>query len=118
MAVPRAGGDPREISPLTCRWFRSDASGEQIVAFASSLVPRPSSFARNAVVLIDPREGVARLLCAARSAEPRPGFSPDGRTVAYADRDEHGYLQLFLAHLDEANGPGALPLVDLEPGVA
>jgi WD40-like Beta Propeller Repeat len=118
MAVPRRGGSPREISPLRCRWARSDASGERIIALASSLTPHPSSLNRNAIVLIDPHSGGVQPLCSCRSGEPRPCFSPDGQAVVYADEDEHGHSQLFLAFLDDTNRAGASPVVDLEPGGA
>jgi hypothetical protein len=38
--------------------------------------------------------------------------------VVYADEDEHGHSQLFLAFLDDTNRAGASPVVDLEPGGA
>src|SRR5438309_1344703 len=90
MAVPRQGGSPREISPLPCRWVRSNGTGDRLVALAA-----------DRIVLIDPRSGGVRPLCSGCSAWVRPCFSPDGRWVVYADRDAQGYSQLFLAFLDE-----------------
>lgn len=90
MTVPRQGGSPRVISSLPCRWARSNGAGDRIVALASG-----------AIVLIDPRSREARPLCSSRSAEGRPCFSPDGRSVIFSDDDERGYTQLFIAFLDQ-----------------
>jgi hypothetical protein len=90
LTVPRQGGVPREISPLSCRWVRSNGAGDRVVALAS-----------DTIVLIDPRSGDARPLCSGRGAEARPCFSPDGGSVIFSDRDARGYFQLFIAYLDE-----------------
>jgi Tol biopolymer transport system component len=92
--VPRQGGRERILWTQPCTWARSDARGERIVAVTAA-------DGSGVIVLLDALSGEATPLCTGCSGEVQPTFSPDGRALVYADRDEEGHFQLFMVRADE-----------------
>jgi hypothetical protein len=50
-------------------------------------------------VLLDLPSGATIPVCSGLTGWARPTFSPNGRSILYADPDEHGHSQLYLAPL-------------------
>jgi dipeptidyl aminopeptidase/acylaminoacyl peptidase len=106
MAAPRQGGRLRTIAEAPCLWARSNPVGDRIVAvLASPDIPTCAggdlSLPVHQLTLLDPHNGQALALCSGRTGWVQPAFSPDGRSILYADRDERGHFHLYLVLLDQ-----------------
>jgi Tol biopolymer transport system component len=104
LILPRQGGLLQLLSQNDYLWACSNPSGTQIIALAAppgipSAQPEDRAHRGHQIVLLDLPSGATIPICSGLTGWARPTFSPNGRSILYADPDEHGHSQLYLAPL-------------------